>query len=56
MVKRPVTHSVQRRLQAIEKLDPQARRQITQLLDTLIEREKLKQRAKAPRSIGRQGA
>jgi hypothetical protein len=31
-------------LQRIEKLDPKARRQITQLLDTFIEREELKQR------------
>ena len=35
---------LQRRLQRIEKLDPKARRQITQLLDTFIEREELKQR------------
>ena len=31
----------------IEKLDPKAKRQITQLLDTFIEREKLKQRVNA---------
>jgi hypothetical protein len=41
--KRPDTQ-LQRRLQRIEKLDPKARRQITQLLDTFIEREELKQR------------
>jgi len=35
---------LQRRLQRIEKLDPKARRQITQILDTFIEREELKQR------------
>jgi hypothetical protein len=31
-------------LQRIEKLDPKARRQVTQILDTFIEREELKQR------------
>jgi hypothetical protein len=31
----------------IEKLDPKAKRQITQLLDTFIEREELKQRVNA---------
>lgn len=36
-----------RRLQRIEKLDPKAKRQITQLLDTFIEREELKRRASA---------
>lgn len=36
-----------RRLLEIEKLDPKAKRQITQLLDTFIEREKLKQRVSA---------
>jgi transcriptional regulator with XRE-family HTH domain len=41
--KKPDTQ-LQRRLQRIEKLDPKARRQITQLLDTFIEREELKQR------------
>ena len=43
-VKRLATNSLERRLLAIEKLDPKAKRQITQLLDTFIEREKLKQR------------
>lgn len=37
-----------RRLQRIEQLDPKAKRQITQLLDTFIEREELKRRASAP--------
>lgn len=46
-VKRPATNSLERRLLAIEKLDPKAKRQITQLLDTFIEREKLKQRVNA---------
>jgi transcriptional regulator with XRE-family HTH domain len=41
--KKPDTQ-LQRRLQRIEKLDPKARRQITQILDTFIEREELKQR------------
>jgi hypothetical protein len=37
--------SLERRLLAIEKLDdPKAKRQITHLLDTLIEREKPKRR------------
>ena len=46
-VKRLATNSLERRLLAIEKLDPKAKRQITQLLDTFIEREKLKQRVNA---------
>lgn len=44
--KKPDTQ-LQRRLQRLEKLDPKARRQITQLLDTFIEREELKQRVNA---------
>jgi transcriptional regulator with XRE-family HTH domain len=35
---------LERRLLEIEKLDPKAKRQITQLLDTFIESEKLKAR------------
>ena len=46
-VKRLATNSLERRMLAIEKLDPKAKRQITQLLDTFIEREKLKQRVNA---------
>ena len=46
-VKRLATNSLERRLLEIEKLDPKAKRQITQLLDTFIEREKLKQRVNA---------
>ena len=46
-VKRLATNSLERRLLAIEKLDPKTKRQITQLLDTFIEREKLKQRVNA---------
>lgn len=49
-VKRLATNSLERRLLAIEKLDPKAKRQITQLLDTFIEREKLKQRLNPQRS------
>jgi transcriptional regulator with XRE-family HTH domain len=44
--KKPDTQ-LHRRLQRIEKLDPKAKRQITQLLDTFIEREELKQRVNA---------
>jgi hypothetical protein len=47
--KQPDTR-LQWRLQRIEKLDPKARRQITQLLDTFIEREELKQRINAQES------
>jgi hypothetical protein len=36
------TNRLERRLLEIEKLDPKAQRQIAQLLDTFIEREKLK--------------
>ena len=46
-VKRLATNSLERRLLEIEKLDPKAKRQITQLLDTFIEREKLEQRVNA---------
>lgn len=53
-VKRLATHGLERRLLAIEKLDPKAKRQITQLLDTFIEREKLKQRLSPQRTA--QGA
>ncbi len=45
--KKIATNRLERRLLAIEKLDPKAKRQITQLLDTFIEREKLKQRVNA---------
>ena len=44
---KPATNRLERRLKEIEKLDPKAKRRITQLLDTFIEREKLKQRASA---------
>lgn len=45
--KKLATNRLERRLMEIEKLDPKAKRQITQLLDTFIEREKLKQRVSA---------
>lgn len=45
--KKLATNRLERRLMEIEKLDPKAKRQITQLLDTFIEREKLKQRVNA---------
>ena len=41
------TNRLERRLLEIEKLDPKAKRQITQLLDTFIEGEKLKRRMNA---------
>ena len=59
-VKRLATNSLERRIVAIEKLNPTAKRQITRLLDTFIEREKLKQRVdsqtRAPRNPSTQGA
>lgn len=59
-IKRLATNSLERRMLAIEKLDPKAKRQITQLLDTFIEREKLKQRVesqtRAQRNTSTQGA
>ena len=45
--KKVATNRLERRLMEIEKLDLKAKRQITQLLDTFIEREKLKQRVNA---------
>lgn len=45
--KQVATNRLERRLLEIEKLDTKALRQITQLLDTFIEREKLKQRVNA---------
>ena len=46
------THRLERRLLEIAKLDPKAQRQITQILDTFIEREKLKQRIDAQEARG----
>lgn len=45
--KKLATNRLERRLLEIEKLDPKAKRQITQLLDTFIEGEKLKRRMNA---------
>lgn len=42
--KQAASNRLERRLLEIEKLDPKAKRQVTLLLDTFIEREKLKQR------------
>lgn len=42
--KRIATNRLERRLLEIDKLDAKAKRQITQLLDSFIEAEKLKQR------------
>lgn len=46
-VKKLGASRLERRLIEIEKLDARAKRQITQILDTFIEREKLKQRVRA---------
>ena len=54
--KKVATNRLERRLLEIEKLDPKAKRQITQLLDSFIEGEKLKQHVAAPqRSTARTG-
>jgi transcriptional regulator with XRE-family HTH domain len=45
--KRIATNRLERRLLEIDKFDPKAKRQITQLLDSFIEAEKLKQQMKA---------
>ncbi len=45
--KQVASNRLERRLLEIEKLDSKAQRQVTQLLDTFIEREKLKQRVNA---------
>jgi len=42
--KKIATNRLERRLLEIKKLDPKAKRQITQLLDSFIEGQKLKQR------------
>lgn len=47
-LKQVATNRLERRLLELEKLDPKAKRQITQLLDTFIEHEKLKR--KLPRA------
>ncbi len=45
--KRIATNRLERRLLEIDKFDPKAKRQITQLLDSFIEAEKLKQQLSA---------
>ena len=45
--KKIATNRLERRLLEIEKLDPKAKRQLTQLLDAFIEGEKLKRRMSA---------
>jgi transcriptional regulator with XRE-family HTH domain len=45
--KRIATNRLERRLLEIDKFDPKAKRQITQLLDSFIEAEKLKQQFNA---------
>lgn len=50
--KKIATNRLERRLLEIEKLDPKAKRQITQLLDSFIEGEKLKQRVNARSTRG----
>jgi len=47
--KKIATNRLERRLLEIEKLGPKAKRQITQLLDSFIEGEKLKQRMNVTR-------
>lgn len=55
--KKLATNRLERRLMEIEKLDPKAKRQITQLLDSFIEGEKLKQRVGQRSAAGaREGA
>ena len=42
----PVSSRLERRIRQIEKLSPKPRQQITQLIDTFVEAEQLKQKAK----------
>jgi transcriptional regulator with XRE-family HTH domain len=49
------TNRLERRLLEIEKLNPKAKRQITQWLDTFIEGEKLKQRVRVQQTTGARG-
>ncbi len=44
---KPGNSRVQRRLQQLEKLGPQEQRQVWQLVDVLVERERLKRQARA---------
>jgi transcriptional regulator with XRE-family HTH domain len=54
--KKLATNRLERRLMEIEKLDPKAKRQITQLLDSFIEGQKLKQRVGQRSSGAREAA
>jgi len=54
--KKIATNRLERRLMEIEKLDPKAKRQITQLLDSFIEGEKLKRRMSAAPGTTRRNA
>lgn len=49
--KRMVANRLERQLVEIDRFDPKTKRQITQLLDSFIEAEKLKQRMKARTSF-----
>lgn len=43
----PISSRLERRIRQIEKLGPRPRQQITQLIDTFVEAEQLKQKANA---------
>jgi transcriptional regulator with XRE-family HTH domain len=43
----PISSRLERRIRQIEKLGPKPRQQITQLIDTFVEAERLKQKANA---------
>ena len=43
----PISSRLERRIRQIEKLSPKPRQQITQLIDTFVEAEQLKQKANA---------
>jgi len=43
----PISSRLERRIRQIEKLGPQPRQQITQLIDTFVKAERLKQKANA---------
>lgn len=43
----PISSRLERRIKQIEKLEPKSRKQITQLIDTFVEAEQLKQKLNA---------
>ena len=43
----PISSRLERRIRQIEKLEPKLRQQITQLIDTFVEAEQLKQKVNA---------